>query len=239
MKFKNIFWLVIISFVFFSCEQPQTPQEDHSGETINPGIDPTPLLYMKIVKLISSEYLNFTVVEKDYRGDYEHLCNIRSRGGCVQELYIGGSPYIMLPNNYYLVDWKWGDIIYEPTNFLINIPWEDVESRQQKWEYATQIITSNFLQEWGNVTYKNIDKYLHITPPTEFDYSISNTIPIDYIVPGWMYMYNSFDDVPSPEIPYYNKGVKHMDSLQNVYIERISQIIEEDALDEVGYFYKH
>ena len=46
-------------------------------------------------------------------------------------------------------------------------------------------------------------------------------------------------DVPAPEIPYYNKGVKHMDSLQNVYIERISQIIEEDALDEVGYFYKH
>ncbi len=202
--------------------------------------DPTPLMGMTIIKLSSSDYLNNVVVEPDYLGgDYEHRCKIRGGGAVCQELFLGTSPYIALPKGYYLIDWRWGDFIYEPTNFLIGARWTDVKDRQQIWEYNSKtIVSKKFLKEYTGSSYKQIDKYLNIAPPTRMDKMYAYT-PEDYVRPNWMYKYNTFADMPESQIEDYKAEVRYQDSLQSVYIKRISQIIEAGDLDDAFGIYKY
>lgn len=226
MKKKCIILLQLcLAVAFSSCET--------SREIID---DPTPMMFITVIKMAAPEYLNYVVVEKDYREP--ELCKIRSSGAACQELYLGSSPYIPLPDDYYLIDWKWGTFIYEPSNFLINVKWTDITSRYQKWEYGSNIISDHFLKAWGGASFKNIDKFLGIAPPP-IDSLVSSYIPADYVRPWWFYQYNSLNDIPDSEKEEYMLKVKHMDSLQNVYKERISRIIEEGKLEKLGALYKY
>lgn len=196
-----------------------------SNEPI-PNMTPTHYMYMNIVKFSSPEYLNYVAVEKEYMGDEEHICHIRFlEGRACEELYIGSSPYIALPDEYYIIDWKWGDFIYPPTNFLIDVKWSEVESRNQRWEYPSIYITSNFIKEWGYVSYKTIDTYLNIQSVQDYD----------YIMPEWMdgYGYRSLKDIPESEVESYMADVRYQDSLRDVFVEHLSQIIKEGALNKV------
>lgn len=184
---------------------------------------------LRVVKFSSPEYPNYVVVEKDYDGDYEHFCQLRPCYNLFIELVIGSSPYIALPDNYYAVAWEWGQIIYPPTNFLIDVPWSDVEDCHQKWEYTSRYITSQFLTEKGAVGYRAIDNY----------FNIESANKNDYIKPAWMdeiYCdYDSFESLPDSLAEDFREKAKYQDSLQSVYIERLSQIIKEGHLDKVLY----
>ena len=227
-KFKRLWILPFFAFVLSACE--------HNIPGTGDVFSVDPLLYLEIVKFSSPEYLNYVVAEKDYSGDEEHLCTIRGAGGSCQELFLGSSPYIALPNDYYVVNWKWGSFLYQPTNFLINVKWSDVKNRHQRWDYPSIVLTSHFIKEWGGPTYQEIDKYLNIAPPAYIDSTRNARIPVDYIRPDWVYGYDSITEVPDSLLHEYMAGVKQLDSLQNVYIERISKIIEEGALDKCSSF---
>ena len=99
----------------------------------NPGQPEPVIMYMDIVQFAKPEYINYVVVDRAAPEYDENSCKIRMAGRACQELYLGSSPYIALPDNYYIIDWKWGSFIYPPTNFLINCQWTDVKDRLQIW----------------------------------------------------------------------------------------------------------
>lgn len=213
MKYKNILFLIVAALWFVACEN----QNEHNDRIIDP---PSYRWYMYIsfVKFSDPEYLNYVVVDRDDFGDYEHMCNIRSTGRTYEQFYIGSSPYIPLTDGYYIVDWKWGDFIYPPTNFLIDIKWPEVKSRSQEWEYPSIYITSKFLKTCACITYRTIDTYLQIESPNNED----------YFMPYWME--GAHTAMPDSLLERITENVRYQDSLQSIYAERLIQIIKEDAL---------
>lgn len=215
-KFGYILVALCFCYMLQSCESNSSIPSDHQPFS----------MYMNVVKFTSPEYLNYVVVEKDYWGDEEHLCKIRFSGRACEELYIGSSPYIALPNGYYVIDWKWGDFIYPATNFLIDVKWSEVEDRQQKWEYPSIYFTSHFIKEWGYVHYKSIDTYMNTISARNSDYSMPEWIEYSHAT-------TTFQGMSDSAIEKYKEKVRYQDSLRDVYIERLSQIIQEGALSKV------
>lgn len=228
MKHIYIFIIALCAAVFFSaCE------EKHESA---PYLDPTPLMYMRIIKLSSKDYLPYVIADKTIDGTgYKIRCSV---GGVCQELFLGTSPYIALPKDYYLLDWKWGDFIYRPSNYLIDVQWTDVQDVQQIWDLkATNAVDSfyHFMPYWNAITWEAIDKFLNIPPPTE--YGTTPLHPIDYIYPNWASRFKTLSDVSKSvdklSEEEYIANVHRQDSLNNIYIERLSRIIEADALGQV------
>ena len=193
-------------------------------------------MYMDIVQFAKPEYINYVVVDRAAPEYDENSCKIRMAGRACQELYLGSSPYIALPDNYYIIDWKWGSFIYPPTNFLINCQWTDVKDRLQIWEYPSLFITSDFLKAYGAIGYDVIDKALHIAPPQEVDTLAHKGVPLDYLKPRFYANCHSLDDIPADRMDEYLADVKRHDSLQNVYMERLARIIEEGSLEKAADF---
>ena len=186
-----------------------------------PAADPQPAGggLLRIIKFKSPEYADFVVVEKTFNGD---SCHIRQVHNIIIEVAIGSSPYIALPDDYYAVDWKWGQLIYPPTNFLIDVKWNEVTDSHQKWEYPSKYITSDIFKVWGYTAYKTIDSFLNI--------EVAN--PYDYTRPDWVdekLPFHHYSDLPKA----YKAEVRREDSLQNVYVERLSQIINEGNMKKV------
>ena len=151
-----------------------------------------------------------------------------------QELFLGTNPYINVTDNYYVIDWKWGNFMYEPYNVLLDLKWEDVIDRQQIWDINYPTLSFNQTITWGDITREKIDKYLNIEPaPLDSIYGVST----DYLRPWFIGKFSTLPDVPDDIAIEYHKEVARQDSLQRVYIERLSQIIEESAIEKLGYFY--
>lgn len=214
---KFYYYIAAISFIILlqSCE----PERELS-EKMPPYMD------IAILKFSSPQYLDYVIVKKEKSEDNEFY-KIGGVGGSCQELYLGSSPYIALPKGYCMLDWKWGrGIINTPENYLIDVKWEDVENRQQKWQSNTRIISSDFIPDggWRATSYEWIDKALNVTPPTEMDSEFPD-VPADYLRKDWMERYNSLEEIPESQREEYLELVKYQDSLQDVYVERLSQLI--------------
>lgn len=190
-----------------------------------------------ILKFSSPQYLDYVVAKKEKSGDdifYKIGTEEGRAGGTCQELFLGSSPYIALPKGYYMTDWKWGHGIIN--NYLIDVKWEDVNNRLQKWPSDTKIISTDFLKQdggWYGFSYEIIDKKLNIAPPTEMDSEFPN-IPVDYLRKDWMGRYNSLEEIPESQLEEYLELVKYQDSLQEVYVERLSQVI---LMDDITFTY--
>ena len=209
----------LFSIVIFCCALLLVACESH--QKIGGCADPS--MGMCIVKFTSPEYLDSVVVERDYvSGD---SCQIRRLGGfgTCQEFFLGHSPYIALPDGYYLVDWKWGDFFYVRSNFIINVKWTEVTDILQKWEYPTGNVNRHFFKMVGRTSYKRIDNYFGETYGGR-NYEV---VPLQY---------HTISDVPPFERRNLYKQVAIQDSLQEVYKERLSRVIEEGALDNVLYY---
>ena len=215
MKTKLFIFSILTSLVLIACE-PSPQPATYTGY-------PEPTMYITLVKFTEPQYVDSVVVEENDAGD---SCQIRRIGGfgTCTELCVGHSPYIPLPNEYYLVDWKWGDFFY--MNFIINVNWLDVTDTQQKWVYPTGKINRNFYKDLKKINRKIIDEY--------FGESYGD---LNYFIPGLSW-YHSLSDVPSDQLDIFLKLVAVQDSLQEVYKERISKIIEEGALDDLYKSYR-
>lgn len=210
----NFIAVACFAFLLEACDH-NTPA-DETGESV---------MCLNVVKFSAPEFSDYVVVEKDYRGDYEDSCLLRPDNVSFIDLCIGSSPYIALPQGYYVVDWKWSQLIYPPTTFLIDVKWNELKDRRQKWEYPPIYITSKFLKVWGCIPCSSIDYYLNI-----------KTNPNEYKKPYWMDFGPYPQSFKHPEyvLNIYMNEVRREDSLQNVSIERLSRIIEEGHLEKVS-----
>ena len=191
---------------------------------------PVPLNYAYIVKLSSIEYLDYVVAVETFDGNNYSL---RWINGVCQELFLGTSPYIELVDGYYLIDWKWGHYHSAGANnlFLIDVKWTDILDVNDKWDKNT-LITKNFLEVLGSISYKQIDEYLKIEAPTHMNKAYNT--PEDYVRPWWVGLFRTISDLQQANLISYDKykeQIKYQDSLQNVYKERMTKIITDGALE--------
>lgn len=221
MKINNAMKPIYYFVAFFCCAFLLVACESHN-QTSYAG-DTEPSIHVCIVKFTAPNYKDSVVVEKDDEGD---SCQIRKIGGygTCQELFLGTSPYLALPDGYYLVDLKWGDFFYY--NFFINVNWKEVKDRMQKWEYPPENVNKHFVSDLRKISCRAIDKY--------FGEQFGNR---NYVIPNLSY--HTISDVPSFELQNFYKEVAIQDSLQDVYLERLSQIINDSALDRVRHKYQY
>lgn len=216
-----------------------------------PGDIDLPIVGMTIVKMTAPEYLDYVICDKmtvppqlseGSNDDSYNVYGIRGYGRCVQELYLGKNPYITLEDGYYLVDWKWGHYIYPPTNKLIDVLWTDVEDRLQQWDLQTEILSDSWRDIFEIVGYtdrKSVDVFLQIDSLPEFlEANISKDQYDPFNSASFLMEHNSIQQImDSVFLVEYLDEVAKQDSLQNVYIERLNQIICQKALEEVSYIF--
>ena len=233
MKTKNVYLLTMLVLTLFSCES-----REEYGSSVWERND----MIMNIVKMSNPEYLQYVVadnvpfsVNSDRAEDPDsNLYQIRGSGAVYEELYIGTTPYIDLGQNYYLVDWKWGNFLYAPTNVLIDVNWEEVKSRKQVWGIEIPSVSGCFMLEHEYVSRKKVDGFLKITSvaPIDAEYNLS----ADYIKPEFLWHYNCLEELMLAiadstvvegfkTLEAYNTEVARQDSLQGVFTKRLRRII--------------
>ena len=227
---KNVVILSALILGLVSCESNSNSYVPHAAE-----------MYMRIVKIPSPENLQYVVAEMYPVSNDSNGFKIRNNGGVFQELYLGTNPYIELSDDYYCVDWKWGDFIYIPTNVLIDVLWMDVTNRQQYWSIETSLIAENFSPQNGYISRRQIDSYLGTECSVLKDTNLN--LSIDYAEPWFIRKFNTLEEflngvkVQNPStyanIESYQSEVVRQDSLQIVYVERLKQIIKEGQLQKL------
>lgn len=245
---KNVIFAILFVFVSFfavSCNSNngQVPEEDSKPDQH--------IMSMQLVQFKSPEFLRYVMEEKvpaeidtikgcltEKLDGKESAYKIRSVGGVYQELFLGQSPYIELTEGYYLIDWKWGNFVYQPSNVLLDVMWEYVKDRQSLWELETPVVSSDFIKSWGTTDRAAIDNFLQITP-AEKDKGFN--VSSDHLRPIFLGLYNSFSDMPKSFDLYkiktindYQNEVVRQDSLQRVYRERLIKIIMDDGLKKIA-----
>ena len=248
MKKSIILIIAILALGFLSCENREYPNNYVPLQT--------DMFVVEIIKTSDSEQLQFVVAEEVpilsdttyspqgpiLSGDSNEY-QIRGIGGVYEELFLGTNPYIELGDDYYLVDWKWGEFLYEPTNVLVDVKWEDVMSRQQVWSIETPLIASGFPCQHNYLKRETIDRILGVEPSAIID-TIHN-MSVDYVRPWFTWRYNTLEDLMKEKaeleshdfhdltLESYNAEVARQDSLQLVYAERLRQMIQEGKLQEL------
>ena len=275
MKCRIILLCTILSLLAGCGEKPEQPSEQNPPETeqTDEPYDPDPfgidMMFITFVKLASTEYLQYVVAEREWclavdtiqEENYSYMCRtafsggpdtvmygMRGPGAVYQELFLGTNPYISLGDDYFLVDWKWGDFMgeffYNPSVLLLNVKWEEVKNRNQVWPVEQPLIATDFVLQKRSVSRKRIDDYLGITNTAPMDSNFN--LSVDYIRPWLVWQYNSlaeFQDsiATSPLMPYrpfntvesYNAEVARQDSLQQVYTERLRLVIANGQIDDL------
>lgn len=230
---KNCIFLSLLLLYSCSFQHQQIPDNQLIPLTILKVSDP------KYLEYVVAENVNVKFDSVDASGlvqGVERAYKIRGEGAVYQELYIGRSPYIPLEDNFYLVDWKWGSFIYEPSNVLLNVKWNAVNNRREEWNLNTEIISSDFLVTWGWTDRGKIDDEL----------GIKDTSPLDYMRPNFYGLYNTIDEIPDTIVlkdnfcytmKNYQDEVLRQDSLQRVYVERLSKIILNNSLNKIAHLF--
>lgn len=230
---KNFIFLGLLLLYSCSFQHQQIPDNQLIPLTILKVSDP------KYLEYVVAENVNVKLDTVDASGlvqGAERAYKIRGEGAVYQELYIGRSPYIPLKDDFYLVDWKWGSFLYEPSNVLVNVKWDEVKNRQEEWNLNTEIISSDFLVTWGWVDRKKIDDYL----------GIKGASLVDYIHPNFYGLYNTIEEIPDTivledkfcyTLKDYQDEVLIQDSLQQIYAERLSQIILDNSLNKIAHLF--
>ena len=227
---------LVISFLLVSCNQKE-PGYRTTDELVCP---------ITLVRFQQDTYKDYILAEQKYDSkDSVEYYALRAPGTVPQELFIGRSPYIPLPDGWYAVDWKWGKIIYRPTNVLLPIVWEKMQDTDQRWDIKIPLLSTNPVTRWSGVRRNAIDKYLNITPtPAVIDSDHrewGDDVSPDYRVPEWAWRYKHLSDVPDTiDVGFtkedYLRDIARQDSLQEVFIERLTRIIESGDIDEVMYY---
>lgn len=230
-------YLLIIALFFLSCDN-------------SPAINKPDFYIMSInfIHVSNKEYLNYVVAEKapvvfdTLQGKNGRITiettkegyKIRDDGWVCQELYLGNSPYIHLTDDYYIIDWKWGNFIYEPYNVLLDLKWSEIKDRQEIWDLDYPKVSLNCKIIWGSVSRESIDNYLKIQPAQVDSFWNVST---DHLRPAFD-KYKFLSEIPDNQtLENYKKEIAKQDSLQQVYAERLSQIISENALEKIAYLF--
>lgn len=123
MKKKNVILLATsILLGTMACDEP------HVLNTPDPGV------HVYVIKFDKPEYKEHIMVYADGFGEETtRLCNERLALPDSVIHLCGKSPYIELPNNYLLVDWKWGRIYYQNEEAIIRSKWSELKAADTLW----------------------------------------------------------------------------------------------------------
>ncbi len=202
----------------------------------------------------------YTVVNFENRGDIERVVlfqtgqdeyRIRdlSTGGTCREFIFETKPYIILNDDWILLDWKW-NLAVSYNNVLITMPWEAVrhpDATYARSDIYAMTMTSNVIKKYSIIKRSKIDRYLGITPAPAADYPgpwgrTSGGISTDHLAPVYLNRYYSTQNIPEVidqkgDWKYtkedFLKERKRQDSLQNVYVKRLVTLINEGDADIV------
>lgn len=142
----------------------------------------------------------------------------------------GTSPYIELPDNYLMTDWKWGRVYYQNNEAIINHKWNELESIYTQWDESelyvrypvakAYAIPLSFLREYNNGVKYDID------------------VDTCYDCKRWSYLrtgdYSEMEwSILTPErrteiLQHVNYG----DTVQGEYVEILTRVIEEGNLPD-------
>lgn len=164
---------------------------------------------------------------------------------------LGSSPYIYLADDYFLVDWKWQDIL--PLSALTNYANVNAHHDQMDEHIKYHIFTtdtkwtelSDFSQTWDNAQYKTIaqvdevqciafekvdklyDDVKEGDPYVCYNMSLYNSGLS--LINAWRYYSGSGTVFCNPEGRYL-EYLSYCDSMQNVYRARLIHMIENNQL---------
>lgn len=246
---KNMI-LIISAICLLSCNSvnngPQVPLTSQWGS-------------FELVKFSDPTYIQYVFTDIAFDSQPYKL---RVSQNCCMELFLGKNPYIELTDGYYIVDWKWGQVIYPTYNsFFLNYRWEDVKSVYQVWDRSTEIISNiDAITSLGYYRRQDIDKFLGIELSKD-----TSLLPLEnyvgsknYVRPWWVSerlaeQWKYLDDIPdtiyqahyeylpdrsdSVFFPAYTKvdylkEVAFQDSLQMQYAEKLIKIIKAGNLEK-------
>ena len=154
----------------------------------------------------------------------------------------GTSPYIPLADDYYLIDWKWqqllpisatcnapqpdGNDMREMADnhcFLTELPWSELETINQRWENPEELQPVQ-VAEIARVGYQSIDAYSERTLGNQelYNHGLSVVAVMTCIKYPEFY----------PQDDYVSLIAKY-DSIQNLYKDELIHIINKNKLDQI------
>ena len=230
MKHIYAFVLAIAAIGLAACNPngPEWKEQYQEGKYYVVKLNPLAAAYHHNVMLVPDSKGNFRMRDL-------------SQGGTCKEFIIGHDPFIRVDTvqNWYLVDWKWG-LLLSYSHSVLPMRWVDV--RQPDAVYVASDFTSvasGVISTIGVVKRSDIDQYLYITPAPATDEPgswgrNSGGISTDHLAPVYLNRYYSTQDIPNVidkngNWQYTKQDFlterKRQDSLQNVYKERLAELI--------------
>lgn len=194
---------------------------------------------------LAAEYRPNVMLVPDAKNNYR-MRRLQNGGTC-KEFILMHDPFIKVDTvqNWYLADWKWGlELSY--THAVLPMRWTDVRDPDATYVRSDfEPATSGIINRIAYVTRRDIDLY------TQADTALAATVPgpwgqtsggisTDHLAPVYLSRYYSTQDIPAVidrkgEWQYTKEDFlqerKRQDSLQNVYRERLAQLVYSGLID--------
>lgn len=281
MKTKLIIMLLVVVNCF-ACKK-ETPVDNPQPETPVEG-EPGPSAIMTIVKFADQSQLDYVIVQHplyghcsypDCIGYKEDTTLMLNRLICPREQImfytssvdplciellqnelsvLGTSPYIPLADDYYLIDWKWMELmpLSSTTNlvphpeqyyahirnhcFITNTKWSELDDLYKEWD-RDQVSLPIKISTIYHIGYEDVDRYLGL-------YKKGKWSPYESIYYWGTFASNAaryfYDDgFPNEYGASFEGYCALLDSVQNAFIQPLVEIIENNKFQDVlGYEYK-
>lgn len=276
---KKLFLLIITVFVLSSCQRtisdPTHENNDEPDAALYDG------KMMMVVKFGDSEQVNNVILGHQIIGyfygdsalayiedsglslniqrpssnpmDNLNSCSIGFVNFLDTLLHIRNhSPFIPLANDYYLVEWRWTELLplsvrldyltKEDVNdrisnhlFITDIPWSELDNLTQIWDNAQYTDHVDITEVWL-VKYKAIDVYFKEIKTTYPFLFFNWTLYSGGLSASAIFQYYVYRDNPGLYSPdAYMDFIAYCDNLQNAYKLHLIDLIQSGKLNNVGY----
>ena len=264
---KNLFFLCAIGIILMACD-PKTSSNIADNASHTPGA------WMMVVKFANNEQSNEVIVGhpiKKYNGidgyfeydenagislnflhePYQHFYSVSMPmvDFLEREMHIKDySPYIPLVDGYYLIEWRWSDLLplSALTNYSLNdqlknhiqyhifttdMAWNDLDDLTQTWDNA-QYQSMVRIVDVQRISYKKVDQYFKEEKTTYpfcyYNWALYN----DGLEPDNAFRLCRYKEEDPDE---YIRYIAYCDSLQNVYKSHLIELIQKDKLKQMSF----
>ena len=249
--------------------QPETPIEGEPGPpaimTIVKFADQSQLDYVIVQHplygndglhdvLLYNEDTTLTLnCKKSFEPSFGQTTNSALNPMCIDVLQnelsvLGTSPYIPLAEGYYLIDWKWMElmplssttnIIAHPKQFyahirdhcfITNTKWSELDDLYKEWDRDQVSLPINISTIY-HIGYEEVDRYLGLYKKSKWSPYESIYYWGTFVSNAAMYFYD--DGFPNEYGASFEGYCSLLDSVQNAFIQPLVEIIENNKFQDV------